>query len=391
MAEIDFHEAYDTFVKNTQKAWAHDRSKTVGASEAFGCLRKTWFKKHNAEQDPDYKESWGALRRGDLIEQYFAEPAVRWFLETEYHDARLIWGGADQVTLKAPDAPLTATPDGLVINADDDALALYGIPSLGGTGCFNFEIKSIDPRVNLREEKAIHRGQTIVQMGITRETTEYRPNYAVIVYLDASFLDDIDIFVIPFDQKTYDVAKSRSRSVYDIKDPKDVMAEGKYDNGCDYCPFSIACARTNKAATPTAGEANHGNTPSKLMEEFEALVREERASSLAKKVTEKDHKEASERLKQWFSDVGVKRAEVPGVVKASITWIKGRETYDAKAMFAALKEARKLLEAFEAAGLDPADYDIDEGLFDSDQYVKMGEGHSRLSISEKGSTSPDEE
>jgi hypothetical protein len=360
----------------------------MGASEAFGCLRKAWFSKNGAEKDPDHKDSWGALQRGDLIEQHFAEPAVRWFLENEFVDARLIWGGENQKTLKAPDAPLTATPDGLVINADDDALALYGIPSLGGTGCFNFEIKSIDPRVNLKEEKAIHRGQTIVQMGTTRETTEYKPNYAVIVYLDASFFDDIDIFVVPFDQQTYDVAKTRARAAFDIKNPADIMAEGKIDGACEYCPFKIACARVSKAATPDKGEANFGNTPNKIMEEFEALVRDERAASAAKKALEKDHKEASERLKGWFQEVGVKRAEVPGVVKASITWVKGRKSYDTEGLIQAVKDARKLFQALEDAGLSPEDI-IEEDRLDPEAYIRDGEGHSRLSISEKGSGSDD--
>lgn len=390
MAEIDFHEAYDTYVKAHQKVWAHDRSKTMGASEAFGCLRKAWFSKNGAARDPDHKDSWGALQRGDLIEQHFAEPAVRWFLENEFNDARLIWGGANQKTLKAPDAPLTATPDGLVVEADDDALALYGIPSLGGSGCFNFEIKSIDPRVNLREEKAIHRGQTIVQMGTTRETTQYQPNYAVIVYLDASFFDDIDIFVVPFDQKTYEIAKDRARAAFDVSNPADIMAEGKFDGAaCDYCPFKIACAQVSKGATPTTGEANYGNAPSKIMEEFEALVRAERVSSAGKKALEKDHKEAAERLKMWFQEVGVRRAEVPGVVKASITWVKGRKSYDQEGLIQALHEAQKLIRAVEDAGLCPSDF-VNEALFDPEQYIREGEGHSRLSISEKGSNVADE-
>lgn len=365
MAAIDFFEAYDTYVKSHQKVWAHDRSKTVGASEAFGCLRKVWFSKNNAPKDSDYKESWGALQRGDLIEGYFAEPAVKWFLETYFYDTRLIWGGKDQQTLKAPDAPLTATPDGLVIDADDDALELYGIPSLGGTGCFNFEIKSIDPRVNLKEEKSIHRGQTIVQMGITRETTEYRPNYAVIVYVDASFFDDIEIFVVPFNQQTYDAAKARARSVYEIKNVSQIFSEGKVDGGCDYCPFTQECARANGRATPTEGEANAKNTSLVLMEEAEGLIRDERAASAAKKAAEAEHKLASEKLKQWFSDVGVRRVEVPDVAKVSISWVKGRKTYD--------------VEAMRAAGIPVEDF------------TKVGEGHSRLSISEKGPRNADEE
>ncbi len=364
MAAIDFFEAYDTFVRSHQKVWSHDRSKTVGASEAFGCIRKTWFSKNNYPKNADYKDNWGALQRGDLIEQHFAEPAVKWFLETYFWDARLIWGGDNQQTLKCPDAPLTATPDGLVINADDDALALYGIPSLGGTGCFNFEIKSIDPRVNLKEEKSIHRGQTTIQMGITRETTEYCPNYAVIVYIDASFFSDIDIFVVPFDQERYDIAKVRARSVYETTEVTTFMAEGKISGGCDYCPYTVECAKATGRTSPTKGEANISNTPTKLMQEFETLIRTERAASAAKKVLEAEHKEASEKLKLWFRDVGVKRAEVPGVAKVSISFVKGRKTHD--------------IEAMRAAGLDV------------DAYMKEGEGHERLSISEKGPQTADE-
>jgi len=358
MASIDFKEAYDEFVKANQKVWSHDRTKTVGASEAFGCLRKAWFSKHGTEKDPHYKESWGALERGNLIENHFAEPAVKWFLETYFYDTRLIWGGSDQQTFKAIDAPLTATPDGLIIDADDDALEIYGVPSLGGAGCFSFEIKSIDPRVNLREEKSIHRGQTIVQMGTIRETTEYKPNYAVIVYIDASFFDDIEVFVVPYDQHTYDVAKDRALAVYDIKDVSQILPEGKIDGGCEYCPFKGACNKASGLATPTDGEANSENTPLKIMEEFEVLIREERAASSVKKATELAHKEASEKLKQWFTDVGVRRAEIPGVAKVSITWVKGRKTYD--------------VEAMRDAGLPVEDF------------TKEGDGHSRLSISEKG-------
>jgi CRISPR/Cas system-associated exonuclease Cas4 (RecB family) len=364
MAAIDFFEAYDTYVKSNQKVWAHDRSKSVGASEAFGCLRKAWFNKHGAEKDTDHKESWGALQRGDLIEQHFAEPAVKWFLETYFYDTRLIWGGSNQQTLKAPDAPLTATPDGLVIDCDDDALELYGIPSLGGTGCFNFEIKSIDPRVNLKEEKSIHRGQTIVQMGITRETTEFCPNYAVIVYIDASFFDDIEVFVVPFSQKDYDVAKDRARAAFDIKNVAEIFPEGKVDGGCEYCPYKTVCARASGKATPTEGEANANNTPLKIMEEFEELLRDERAASAAKKSLEADHKNASERLKAWFRDVGVRRAEVPGLAKVAISWTKGRKSYD--------------IEAMRAAGIDV------------EEFTKVGEGHDRLTISEKGPKNADD-
>lgn len=367
MAVIDFKEAFDEWVKHTDKVWAHDRTKTVGASEAFGCMRKSWFAKNGGEVNKDYEKSWGALRRGDIIEQHHVAPAITWFLEAFFNNARLIWAGDDQITHTSVDAPLTATPDGLVIDADDDALAHYGIPSLGGTGCFHLEIKSVDPRVNLKEEKAIHRGQTIVQMGLTRETTEYRPNYAVILYVDASFFDDMEVFIVPFDPKTFEIAKVRAREVF-AKPLKAMTPEGKIDGGCEYCQFSDHCARELGLATPKDGEANAKNTPTKLMVELEELLKAERSAASIKKSTEAEHKEASERLKSWLRDVGVRQAVVPGVGKVSISFIKGRKSLD--------KES--LREACEAKGID------------MDDHMVEGAGHDRLNISEKGPSVADE-
>ncbi len=357
MAAIDFRKGFDEFIAAHQKTWKHDRNKSVGASEAFGCLRKAWFGKHNAPKDEDYTQSWGALKRGDIIEEHFAEPGAAWYLANRFEKTRLIWGGKRQRTLHAPDAPLSATPDGLIIDADDDALAMYNVESLGGSGCFNFEIKSVDPRVNLKEEKAIHRGQTIVQMGITRETTKYQPNYAVIFYVDASFLDDISIFVVPFDQRTYEAAKERARSAFAVQDVADILPEGKIDGTCQFCPYQTACSQASERSTPNAGEATAANTASPVMQQFEELLLRERELSYSKKKTEKAHKEAQEKLKDMLREVGVKRVNC-GDIKASITWIKGRKSLDRKAM-------------------------VDDGI-DLSQYEKEGDGYDTLRITEKG-------
>lgn len=366
MTAISFDAGLDAWVKAHQKTWKHDRSQSLGASEVFGCLRKAFFSKHGYEKDVDHEDRWGALIRGDHIENYFAEPATRWFLEALHGDSRLIWGGKKQRTFI--NGRLSATPDGLVVGADDDALAMYGIPSLGGTACFNFEVKSIDPRVNLKEEKMVHRGQTIVQMGLIRAKTHYKPNYAVIIYIDASFFDDIDIFVVPFDQQAFDVAQMRADSIWTIKNPAEIMPEGKIDGVCDYCPFKRVCARTTAGSTPDkdAGDATNETVGLVIMEEFEGLVRTERAAAAAKKVAESEAKDASERLKQWFRDTGVRRALTDDEsIKASISWIKGRKTPDIAAM--------------RADGVDV------------DKYMREGEGHDRLSISEKGSVRADED
>lgn len=360
---IDFEDGFDQYIKANQKTWQHDRMQSVGASEVFGCLRKAWFTKHDIEKDFDHEERWGAMERGNLIENHFVAPAMTWFMKKLGGKTRLVWAGKAQKTLI--EGRLSATPDGLVINAPDDALARYGVASLGGTGCFNLEIKSIDPRVNLKEEKTVHRGQVNVQMGLTRDKTPYKPNYAVIIYIDASFLDDIDIFIVPFDANAFRIAQLRSKSVYDIEDPAKIPPEGKIDGVCEYCPFKRVCAQTTGAATPTEGEAsNKQKTPLAILEVFEGLVRSERAAHSEKKVVEQNHKEASEKLKEWFRETGVRRASANDEsIKASIAWVKGRKSPD--------------LNAMRADGIDV------------DKYLVAGEGHDRLTISERGSTRAD--
>lgn len=358
MAQINFKEGYDLFNSAHQKVWRHDRSKSLGASEVFGCLRKAFFGKKGYPKDKDASDSWGALRRGDIIEEHFAEPGARWYLQNHFKNTRLIYGGKRQRTLVDEANHISATPDGIVVDADDDALAQYGVESLGGTGAFMFEIKSVDPRVNLKEEKAIHRGQTMVQMGLVRAQTKYKPNYAVILYVDASFLDDINVFIVPFDERTWEAAKIRSNTVFETSDPADIMPEGKIDGACQYCPFKSACATASREATPTDGESNERNTPSPVMQEFERLLRDERRLSKEKKVSEQAHKEAMELVKELLRELGTKRVELPDGLKAALSWSKGRKTLDKQAL-------------------------IDAGI-DLSLYEKEGEGFDTLRITERG-------
>lgn len=371
MPALDIDKGFNAFVKANDKVWQHDRNQSVGASEVFGCLRKAHFKKFGFEKDPDHDDRWGAMRRGDVMENHFVEPAMKWILENMTPDGLLLYSGSDQKTFIHD--RLSATPDGLAIYVDDDILANYGVPSLGDDDkgnpceCFVFEIKSIDPRVNLKEEKAIHRGQTIAQMGLIRKKTTWRPNFAMICYVDCSFYDEIEVFIVPFDQRTYEIAELRANMVFD-SEAEDLQAEGKIDGGCTYCEYTHACAKVNKENTPTKDrggrEANEANLKPALMKEFEQLIATERAASAAKKVAELAHKTSTEKLKDWFQNTGVYRA-VSGDITASISWIKGRKTLDKAALLA-------------------------DGI-DVENYQKEGEGYARMNISEKGSRRADEE
>ena len=246
MSILNFADIFSDFIEQNQKVWAHDRSESVGASEVFGCERLAWFKRFGEASgfavDEDYEQDWGATKRGDILEEHFVVPAIRDHLPGT---AKLILAGGKQVTFFH--GHNSATPDGIILNLERDALKLYGVEDIGPSGCVTFEIKSIDPRVSLHQEKDIHFGQVQTQMGIIRAETEYKPDYAIIIYVDASFLSRIKVFAIKFDERVWTESKRRATRIMTTTDPVQMSPEGKIDGGCKFCPWTTAC--TNASCT----------------------------------------------------------------------------------------------------------------------------------------------
>lgn len=303
----DFNRFFDGFIASTKKQWGHDRTKTLGGSEVFGCIRKAFYSRHDTPKDPDYEESWGATRRGDLIENYHVVPAMQWASNND--GFKIDYVGSDQQTLFCDGVPMSVTPDGLIHGIPRNWLAKYGIPDIK-SDCVMFEIKSIDPRVDLSEEKAIHHGQTQIQMGLVHENTKFRPNYAVILYVNASFFDDMNVFIVEWDPNKYEVAKERSHLVYDATDPSKLMREGKIDGSCRYCPYQNACTGTTVAGMPPdQGKKKKGEvTDVALVGDLEALVLKAREVRHKKKKIEKDDELLKEEIKNVLRDHKKRRA-----------------------------------------------------------------------------------
>jgi hypothetical protein len=349
-----FEDLFDEFyVKDCGKTWSHDRNKSVGASEAFGCMRKSWFGKRGGDfgfvKDPEYKENWGAMRRGDVIENYQVVPAIRSGLARRGLD--LIMEGEDQETIV--DGLSSATLDGLIIDPTGaklpaDFLSLYGIEDLDADSVV-LEMKSFDPRINIAQEKAIHRGQTQMQMGLIRETTDYKPDFAVVMYVNASWLDDVRCFVVPFDENVYQMGRQRAEKVFTTENPADLMAEGKLDGMCVYCPFANSCAEVSVSRVPSKRKAltkkEVETQDMALVEELDDKVRNNHDIKQRKKLLERELEESNEDIRQALISANESRA-VGSNWKASYTTIAGRKT---------LSKAK-----MEEAGLDPEDY-MDSG------------------------------
>jgi len=226
------------YAASLRKSWEHDRLSTVGASEVGQCIRKTWFAKHETPQDEGYEERWGAMLRGTLIENEYWVHGLRHSLPD---GVTLRYAGADQRTLV--DGYLSATSDGLLVKA---------IPGTLDEECLVVECKTIDPRVDIKIEKPEHSFQVQAQIGLIRHCTPYKPEMALISYIDASFLDDVREFEVKFDPAIYAAAQDRATRVMTAESTLEMPPEGKIAGGseCKYCAWASHCASVTVAGIP---------------------------------------------------------------------------------------------------------------------------------------------
>jgi len=320
--KISVKEMADRYAASIEKTWSHDRLTTVGASEVFSCKRKVSYAKSAATPDPDYVDGYGAKMRGDLIENHFWEPAVR---SQRPDGTELLYAGTDQQTLV--DGYLSATSDGVLVGVARDCLAHMGIPDIG-SDTLVVECKSIDPRVSLNEAKAEHSGQTQCQMGLIRHCTSLRPEYALISYTDASFLDKITEFAVKFDPAIYAAAQARAKEIMLAEDPAKLAPEGKIAGGadCKYCPFQSRCSEASVNSIPrevTPIGANAMTQLACMVEEVRAAERDADEATLRKETVR--HK-----IKEFLVELNTRKITGNGF---NISWssIKGRKSFDRKA------------------------------------------------------------
>lgn len=102
--------ALNNFAVSNARAWAHDRSQTLGASEVGQCARRVFWLKNEGDagygvpRDPGFKDGWGARVRGSVMEDHFWYPAMK----ATFGD-RLKFAGPVQKTFVS--GFLSATPE----------------------------------------------------------------------------------------------------------------------------------------------------------------------------------------------------------------------------------------------------------------------------------------
>jgi len=331
---LDFDKVFAAFIAANEKKWGHDRSKTLGASETFVCIRKGWFDKRGAEfgyeKDADHEDDWGATRRGDLIENHHVVPAISAHMPA---GIKVEFAGEKQVTLVLDKS--SATPDGLItglpknceltIVAGGHIVVIDNIES----DCVVFEIKSIDPRATLIEERAKHNGQTQMQLGLFHEKTAYRPIYSIILYFDASFVSKMTPFVVKYEPETYALGKARAAEIWEVSNPKELVPEGVFSGDCIHCPWRKACGQATVDSIPDY-DTDETLTP-ETIEAIEPLVKDALEAKANLEIAAKNKTIADEALKSFLMSKNRRKAVGP---TWSVTWypMPGKKALDKKAM-----------------------------------------------------------
>jgi hypothetical protein len=223
------------------------RDKTVGASEMGHCKRQVHFAKTGAVCNADFVENWGAMARGAVFERNFWLPALN-----SAYGRQLKLAGVMQQTLTK--GFLSATPDGVLVNLAGNELAPLGVEELGGDNSLVVECKTIHCYPNSTwpaAPKIPHVFQVQVQLGMIHACTEYRPEYALVSYTNASDWADTREFPVKRDPKIFAVALERARQVMTATSAADLPPEGLLAGGleCGWCPYSQACRRIQTGKT----------------------------------------------------------------------------------------------------------------------------------------------
>jgi hypothetical protein len=303
-------EALHEYAKTLERAFEHDRSNTVGASEIGKCARQVYYQKnlgdpvYGAPIDPWYEDDWGYRLRGKIVEDHFWYPAMK----AKYGDA-LKFAGPDQKTMA--DGMLSATPDGLLLLNDRQEAQ---------------DAKSIDPRVSMLP-KPEHVYQVKVQIEMFHAVTPYRPDGGRLSYIDASRWSIVKEFEVQRDPDLYAHAKERAQQIILARSAAELKPEGWIAGGreCEFCPFTKACgiARTN-----VPDEDRPINPVIAKQVETKAWLHQALAGQ--EKEAARKRREIAEQIKQLLRDARV--SKIPGIV----TWsaVKATARYDFKAIAA---------------------------------------------------------
>ena len=207
--------------------WGFERREFLNSSEAGDCIRKIWYSKHTPEAAAE--QDWGYARRGSHGESYVTDSL------SANNSVELDMVGDNQRSLQDKKRRLSATPDGVIKIGDGDWEGL--------------EIKTVDPRTNLRNlPKVNHLIQFKIAMALINQETEYTVKQGRLIYMDASNFNAIQEFKIGADNAILDSYAKKAAKVFATASADSLDREGKRDGGCKFCSFTEVCGVSNAAS-----------------------------------------------------------------------------------------------------------------------------------------------
>lgn len=326
-----------------------NRHLTVGASEVGLCERRTGYLKKSqdahyiVEANDDHVDGWGAATRGNTFEILWNAAMLNHF------GSNLLFAGKKQRTFRSGN--LSGTPDALAVNQPRSLLAGLMVPDIGPGQAVVIDAKSIDPRVRLQDPKPQHVMQVQTQMGLIRELTEHRPDYAWLSYTNASFFDDSTDFVVKFNPKVYEIAKQRADRIIGSKSAAELKPEGWILGGeeCKWCAFTKACTQVRQPHQDIAEE----KPDPQLVAQVSDLARAERVVKKTIDGLEAKQRTLQNEIKEALRSKRLRRISDSGI---NIIWstVIGRPSYDMPAIKAAAEKLGLNLETFTRVG-EPTD------------------------------------
>lgn len=285
---------------DARKVWSVDRSKYLNASEALSCVRRQWFDKHEGGGAP---QDWGFARRGTNGEKYVVEALRAAGLE-------LLFAGDDQTSIADDARRISATPDGVLYNASGAHVAL--------------EIKTIDPRTNRanlpRREHVVQ-----IQLGIEllREQRGLDIESGLILYMDASNYNQLDVYPIARNPQILDDMEQRARLVLRTRNVEKLDREGRATGACKTCPFADRCG-VDLTETKAFTRSNRGSA-------LDAAVR--RYVEINEQMDELSDEKAglAEEIKSELRKRNTS-STIVGDIEVELTSVAGRSSLDQKAM-----------------------------------------------------------
>lgn len=285
---------------DARKTWSVDRSKYLNASEALSCIRKQWFAKH---EPSTAAEDWGFARRGTHGEKYVVEMLRASGLELAY-------AGEDQESVADDELRISATPDGVLWNASGAHIAL--------------EIKTIDPRTNRSNlPRAGHVAQIQLGMELVRKVRGLDIESGLIVYMDASNFNQLDVYAIARNPEILTLMSVRAGQVLRTRNVDRLDREGRSTGECKTCPYAERCG-IDLADVKAFTRSNRGSQLDAIVQRYVEI-----------KETQDELSEEKDKIAEEIKEELRKRntaSTIVGDIEIELASVAGRSSLDQKAM-----------------------------------------------------------